>query len=370
MIQHLGPGGSRSRPANAHRPAQPTLLNSHNMPFTPVESVFGGAALAFTLYWHAHYLPPHRDAPPSLRGLLHAHAPTVAFTTGHISVGILLSRVLPSLFHPLPLPALPLTRLLFATVLLAAGLTLANACAVPHLSPLARASPLPLAAAVATASATATLFASSRFFAPAVPQPLAFPPREHVCLMACALLLCTGLPPLLSGLQARPTPLMQEVLSYALGACTAFALIAANALHPAKLLAFLDVEADAWDASLPLVALSVAVVSASLPAAAAETDVEAAHPALLGPLKREQHAAPACWRAVLGAILAGIGAGLGGIAPHCALIYFGAFPNRLEAVAVVMAILASTAVCSLLLSFLDDRSGALGQGYSFELCAP
>lgn len=151
---------------------------------------------------------------------------------------------------------------------------------------------------------------------------------------------------------------MLETLSYVLGACVATALVAANALHPAKLLSMLDVEADTWDPSVCVMVLSVVVVSASLPIAQTECDVEDPYKGRDSSV-HEKHTCAVCARAVLGAVLFGIGCGLGGISPHCALIYFGAFPTRLETVAVVVSMLFSTAVCSLALSLLDERTVGL-----------
>lgn len=358
------------------------------MPFTPVEAVFGGAALAFAIYWHGRLVPVPVDGPPSLRATLSAHAPSVAFTAGVISVGIVLSHVMPGLFYPLPLTRVPLGRLVIAAGMASAGATLANACRVPHLCPFT--SPLRMGIpiiALLTAIITATLLASSRFF---ISQTVIMKKEEggisRLALLATALLTAAVAPPLLARACSPPLPsLLQETLGYALGAGTALAIIAANVLHPSKLLSALDIEAEFWDPSLPLTIFSVVVLlyvlptppSSCSPLSLSSLSWTARSYALLlldgdvvvndefvdtitPPLKLPDafdvlhpHT-DTCPRGVVGALLFGAGCGLGGIPPHCALIYFGAFPSNIHSVAVVVTMLATTAICSIAIAAYDE----------------
>lgn len=280
------------------------------MQFTPVEAFFGGIALSFVIFWHTRLLPATADGFPSLRATLSAHPVSVAFTAGLISAGIMLSHLLPSAFHPLPLTNLPIIRLILAAALTSAGATLANACRISFVpppplttttissilstsspsrsipSPSPRRCPFRISLALFSASLTATLFASARFFTShfqqnylspssathsellsSVTEPSMLfivhsPPRPYIALLALALLLAAGASPLLAQIRAPPPPpLLLETLAYVLGTTTGIAVVAADALHPGNALAALDVECDFWDPSFFItVAVMVAVL--------------------------------------------------------------------------------------------------------------
>lgn len=339
------------------------------MTFTPVESVFGGVALALALYWYAHLLPNTSDGPPSFHTAMCAHPLAVAFVAGQISVGIVLSRFMPSAFDPPPFAALPLARLVLASALLAAGLTVANACVVPHLSLLTTPSmsALLFALCALVASVTATLLSSARFYMPldGSSPPLwhapihGFPARRALVALCAVPLACAALPPLLARVQPHPSALLLEALSYVVGACVAAALVTSGALHPAKLLGVLDLEADLWDPSLGVFILAALIMSALLPPHPDPKLLSDPEPSPFSHIRAHINCTDACCdvcvRAVVGAVLCGVGCGLAGVSPHCALVYFGAFPARVESVAVVLSMVGTTALCSVILSVLDKR---------------
>lgn len=178
-------------------------------------------------------------------------------------------------------------------------------------------------------------------------------------LLVATLLLSASVPPLLARTRAPPPPpLLQEMLGYTLGLSTGLALVSADALHPARVLSALDLEAEKWNPSFLLTLAAAAVVVTSLRPgdhpAMLYGDVHNSVLKLPDPLDVLHPPCNGCMRGVLGTILFGAGCGMAGIAPSSALIYFGAFPTHLHCVAVVVSMLATTALCSLAIAAFDD----------------
>lgn len=355
-----------------------------------LHSVVGGLTLAFSVYWHVRIVPQNNDASPSLRSTLQAKPTSVAFTTAQVSVGIILSRFIPTAFYPCPLSLLPHVRLIISTALQTIGFTIANTCTIPHLSPFVRPSicthripsnVCPLLVIIAIS--TATLFPSSQSVAQTDPHTvfdltlpfalkltLKLPTFIESQLPYLVLLIVTfavtlGFPPLLLRLIEPPLPsLLVETASYVLGLCYAAIFVASHALNPTKVLASLYISTLTWDPSLWIFVfssmLTMQILFDYFPPAF--TDDHQQPTIDLEKLGRETlcTASPTqstpCVRAYLGAVLVAVGFGLSGVSPVAALIFFGASPSNFECVTVVSTMIVFTVLSSVILDVVDQQT--------------
>lgn len=345
-----------------------------------------GITVALSTFWHSQFIPLLSDDSPSLRLALHAHPTSVAFTTAQISAGIILSRVIPTAFHPCPLSEIPLPRLAFATALQSIGVTVANACTIPHLSPFVkpqlshRTSSYVCAIIIIVSVVTATLSSSGEMFSSegiatitkvTFPGGLTWvlplsnaivPSLRHLIVLSMTFGVTVVVPPVLIKWSVSPTPaVIIESASYVLGLTIALGFLGGQLLNPATVLSALDMQSATWNPLLWVTVVIALMTMELLMSIFKSPSGIQCPPVDLDKLGRDGGCAalppyaPPCVRACFGAALFAAGLGLSGVSPVAALVYFGASPSNPACLVVMGTIVICTAIASLILDVVDEQ---------------
>lgn len=313
------------------------------MPFTPIQSIVGGAILGLSVFWNAYLNGRVTGVSGFLTKTLIGETRSLSFLLGLIFGGIILPDIFPSTFSSPNLDLISTPRLVISAFLVGFGTTLGQGCTSGHgLCGLSRFSKRSILAVVifmttamlsATISSTASIFKhhhnhSSFSFSSIEYHIPSHSMRSKMKLLFTFTLFTPAILAVICKLlckndenHTRIHNAIHSLISSVLGFCFAAGLAVSEMVNPAKTVGFLDLDKTSWDPSLLFVFVGALPISIPM----FQWLMKGQKPMLA-----KQHFLPTSTdltsRLTIGSAIFGVGWGLVGACPGPAFVYLGAFP--------------------------------------------